>query len=115
MNMKKIIALLYAVWFSIAIVCASSVEVRSARALYAKKDYVGAMENLKKAIKEDSKDVEALFMLSVLYYEMNDFDNAFKYIDKAIKLFEVSANAGVIESQQNVGALSISFSTPKPL
>ena len=52
MNMKKIIALLYAVWISIAIVCASSVEVRSARALYAKKDYVGAMENLKKAIKD---------------------------------------------------------------
>ena len=112
--MKKIIALLYAVWFSIAIVCASSVEVRSARALYAKKDYVGAMENLKKAIKEDSKDVEALFMLSVLYYEMNDFDNAFKYIDKAIKYGKKDTNLPIyhgtkasfyLESNDTVAAL----------
>lgn len=112
--MKKIIALLYAVWFSIAIVCASSVEVRSARALYAKKDYVGAMENLKKAIKEDSKDVEALFMLSVLYYEMNDFDNAFKYIDKAIKYGKKDPNLPIyhgtkasfyLESNDTVAAL----------
>ena len=114
MNMKKIIALLYSVWFSIAIVCASSVEVRSARALYAKKDYVGAMENLKKAIKEDSKDVEALFMLSVLYYEMNDFDNAFKYIDKAIKYGKKDPNLPIyhgtkasfyLESNDTVAAL----------
>lgn len=112
--MKKIIALLYAVWFSIAIVCASSVEVRSARALYAKKDYVGAMENLKKAIKEDSKDVEALFMLSVLYYQMNDFDNAFKNIDKAIKYGKKDPNLPIyhgtkasfyLESHDTVAAL----------
>ncbi len=112
--MKKIIAVLCAVWISIAIVCASSVEVRSARALYAKKDYVGAMENLKKAIKEDSKDVEALFMLSVLYYEMNDFDNAFKYIDKAIKYGKKDPNLPIyhgtkasfyLESHDTVAAL----------
>lgn len=112
--MKKIIAALCAVWISISTVCATSVEVRSARALYAKKDYVGVMENLKKAIKEDSKDVEALFMLSVLYYEMNDFDNAFKYIDKAIKYGKKDPNLPIyhgtkasfyLESNDTVAAL----------
>lgn len=84
-KMKKLFVILFAVLASICICSASSVEVRSARALYAKRDYVGALEMLKKAIKKDSKDVEALHSLAVLYFEMNDFDNAFKYIDKTIK------------------------------
>lgn len=114
MNMKKIIALLYAVWISITTVCATSVEVRSARALYARKDYAGALEILKKAVKKDSKDVEALFALSVLYYEMHDFDNAFKYIDKTIKYGKNDPNLPIyygskasyyLESKDTVAAL----------
>ena len=103
--MKKIIAALCAVWISISTVCATSVEVRSARALYAQKDYAGALENLKKAIKKDSKDVEALFMLSVLYYQMNDFDNAFKNIDKAIKYGKKDPNLPIYHGTEE-GTLS---------
>lgn len=85
MNMKRLFVAIFTVLVSVCTVGASSVEVRSARALYAQKDYAGALEVLKKAVKKDSKDVEALFALSVLYYELGDFDNAFKYIDKTIK------------------------------
>lgn len=85
MNMKRLFVAIFTVLVSVCTVGASSVEVRSAAALYAQKDYAGAMEMLKKALKKNPKDIDALHKIAVLCYDLNDIDNAFKYIDKAIK------------------------------
>lgn len=65
-----------------------------------KNNYTMASLYLEKAV--NLGHILAHHLLATLCYKGLGVE---KDIDKAIKLFEVSANAGIIESQQNVGAL----------
>ncbi|MBP3608264.1 MAG: sel1 repeat family protein [Treponema sp.] len=74
--------------------------INEAKSYFKKNDYTMASLYLEKAV--NLGHILAHHLLATHYYKGLGVE---KDIDKAIKLFEVSANAGIIESQQNVGAL----------